>query len=537
MHAQDLLDVLENNERLQSSLDFQTITNLTEDLSGKDFKGELKFSTIPSGLGITVLLDEKKFLDKKFFNQFPINSLGLTIKNGVVSPDQYFFMGTEHPFFNIHFGVGYSKKIKGEAKDLITLPFSFLHKNANCVHNGIMITSYDGQGFSNTIFQISSETCAYLKFDYVSVFETTSKNLPKKNKPTASREAAQNFPISDVYVKYKINTKVFADNISFKAENVTLFGLVDDNAHYVSECNTRAGKYPICDQLLLPSYSLAKTLSGSLSMSLIENSYEQISSLKVSDLIAECDSKKWGDVTLENLSDMATGNFFKLAFDEDESGLKQLNFIFDTETSRDKVSLACDAYPRKSRPGKRFVYHTSDTYLLGESYNNYLKSNTDLRDYYSELLVPFLNSIGASYAMSTTLRTADESAQPLTGWGMYMLRTDLVKLSKFFHMVMDSSNQKFSFLKDGLTNFDDVYDAIPGANIFYNNGFWIRKYKTGTFSCNKETWVPFMSGFGGITVAFLPNNMTYYYFSDGYTFSWDTAVFAANEIRPFCKVD
>ncbi len=44
-----------------------------------------------------------------------------------------------------------------------------------------------------------------------------------------------------------------------------------------------------------------------------------------------------------------------------------------------------------------------------------------------------------------------------------------------------------------------------------------------------------MSGFGGITYALLPNGMTYYYFSDGYTFAWESAVIAANQIKPFCN--
>ena len=44
----------------------------------------------------------------------------------------------------------------------------------------------------------------------------------------------------------------------------------------------------------------------------------------------------------------------------------------------------------------------------------------------------------------------------------------------------------------------------------------------------------FMSGFGGITFAFFPNGMTYYYFSDGYDYAWESAVFSSNAIKPFC---
>jgi hypothetical protein len=142
-----------------------------------------------------------------------------------------------------------------------------------------------------------------------------------------------------------------------------------------------------------------------------------------------------------------------------------------------------------------------------------------------------------SYATNHSLRTVDESAQPYTGWGMYFLPGDLVKLSNFVHKIKKDRSEKFSFLKDVFKKPEEALIAIPGTNLFYNNGFWLRKYNKGTFGCKEETWVPFMSGFGGITMAFLPNNMTYYYFSDGYTYSWDSAVFTANEIKPFCKIN
>jgi hypothetical protein len=289
--------------------------------------------------------------------------------------------------------------------------------------------------------------------------------------------------------------------------------------------------------MLLPSYSLAKSLAGTLGLSLVENNYSNVSKLPVAEMVEECNGKKWQDVSLEDLSDMATGNFINPTFDLDEAGLKQTGFVFDKLTDAEKINLACSVYPRKSKPGTRFVYHTSDTYILGKALNEFLAKNAETEDYYAELLSPFLKNLGMSYAIEDSLRTEDEIKQPYTGWGMYLLRGDLQKLSTFIHEQKEDQSEKFSFLKDALKKPNDALIAIPGANIFYNNGFWLRKYNKGTFGCKEDTWVPFMSGFGGITLAFLPNNMTYYYFSDGYTFAWDSAVFAANEIKPFCTTN
>jgi hypothetical protein len=53
--------------------------------------------------------------------------------------------------------------------------------------------------------------------------------------------------------------------------------------------------------------------------------------------------------------------------------------------------------------------------------------------------------------------------------------------------------------------------------------------------CQNPTWIPFLSGYGGITVALMPNGMNYYYFSDGGVFSWARAAAEANRIRTFCQ--
>jgi len=49
--------------------------------------------------------------------------------------------------------------------------------------------------------------------------------------------------------------------------------------------------------------------------------------------------------------------------------------------------------------------------------------------------------------------------------------------------------------------------------------------------------ISFMSGFGGITVALLPNNSIYYYFSDNQEYAWDRAVNASNKMEPFCETN
>jgi len=539
IHSESLIEVLEGKKRLSSGINFKELPKLTTKENGQDFSGTLTLNQRPKGFGVTVLRDEKGLHSDSNFTLFPIDAINLSSIDGTIVPEVKINLATEHPYFNFHAGLGTNKQLKNSKNALITLPFSFLQKNANCVHNGIMLAVYDGENILNTVFQISSETCAYYKFDYIALHEAKLKQDESIKPITENLDSAEAkiTPINALYGSYDIKTKVFADSDNFIAENVSLYGLIDKNIHYSSVCQTRKGPYPLCDQMLLPSYSLAKSLAGTLGLSLVENNYSNVSKLPVAEMVEECNGKKWQDVSLEDLSDMATGNFINPTFDLDEAGLKQTGFVFDKLTDAEKINLACSVYPRKSKPGTRFVYHTSDTYILGKALNEFLANNTETEDYYAELLSPFLKNLGMSYAIEDSLRTEDEIKQPYTGWGMYLLRGDLQKLSTFIHEQKEDQSEKFSFLKDALKKPNDALIAIPGANIFYNNGFWLRKYNKGTFGCKEDTWVPFMSGFGGITLAFLPNNMTYYYFSDGYTFAWDSAVFAANEIKPFCTTN
>lgn len=67
----------------------------------------------------------------------------------------------------------------------------------------------------------------------------------------------------------------------------------------------------------------------------------------------------------------------------------------------------------------------------------------------------------------------------------------------------------------------------------HNNGFWSREFSTADDAAFAAPFsVPFMSGFGGITVALMPNGSSYYVFSDNNEFSWVDVVAESNRISP-----
>jgi len=534
--SQELADVLWSKAQLSNTFHYADISKAAIDLpnNGKSFSGILKVDQPAIGIGYNVIIDSRKIYQDNHKN-IPKFEIEISSLDGKVYPKNTKIIETNHLFWNIQFGVGSSKLEISSSNTLITLPFSLIHKSANCIHNGIGVFSISNDNqISNIIFEIASETCAYYKFDYVGLY---SANFQLTNAlPNLSNNSDKNIiSIENLYKRYNLTNKSFLNSDYIDPSNVTMFGLIDSNNHYVSSCMTRLGNYPFCDQILLPSYSLAKSIAGTFSLSLLESQYGSISNLYVSDLVPECYGRKWKNVTLNNLSDMSTGQYFNSIHDFDESSVASSEVIFMFEEHKDKIKKACSAFPKKTKPGTRFVYHTSDTYILGLALNNYLKSNSNRKDYFNDVLIPFLESNNLSQTSQSVLATNDNIKQSYTGWGMFFLRSDLDRLATIIHNIKNNSSTQLTYLYDALNpNDNNSLLAIPSVNIYYNNGFWSRKFDKNIFNCSEDVWIPFMSGFGGITFAFFPNGMSYYYFSDGYEFAWESAIFSSHSIKPFC---
>ena len=534
--SQELADVLWNKTQLSNTFHYADISKAAIDLpnNGKSFSGILKVDQPAVGIGYNVIIDSRKIYQDNHKN-IPKFEIEISSLDGKVYPKNTKIIETNHLFWNIQFGVGSSKLETSSSNTLITLPFSLIHKSANCIHNGIGVFSISNDNqISNIIFEIASETCAYYKFDYVGLYSANFQFI--NTVPDLSNNSGKNIiSIENLYNRYNLTNKSFLNSDYIDPSNVTIFGLIDSNNHYVSSCMTRLGNYPFCDQILLPSYSLAKSIAGTFSLSLLESQYGSISNLYVSDLVPECYGRKWKNVTLNNLSDMSTGQYFNSTHDFDESSVASSEVIFMFEEHKDKIKKACSAFPKKTKPGTRFVYHTSDTYILGVALNNYLQSNSNRKDYFNDVLIPFLESNNLSQTSQSVLATNDNINQSYTGWGMFFLRSDLDRLSTIIHNIKNNSSTQLTYLYDALNpNDNNSLLAIPSVNIYYNNGFWSRKFDKDIFNCSEDVWIPFMSGFGGITFAFFPNGMSYYYFSDGYEFAWESAIFSSHSIKPFC---
>ena len=153
-------------------------------------------------------------------------------------------------------------------------------------------------GKLNNSYVLSSETCAYFQFNYVAIFES---NFEEQEVNFVEYEYDFNIrEFDDIYKKYPdIEMNSFADSSEFDEDELTTYGFYDGQDHFIGPCKTRSGDYPFCLDILLPAYSLTKTISGTLGVAAYEKKYGSIKDLEVKDLLSFCTNKKWDDVTLE----------------------------------------------------------------------------------------------------------------------------------------------------------------------------------------------------------------------------------------------
>ncbi|HVH33630.1 MAG TPA: choice-of-anchor D domain-containing protein [Tahibacter sp.] len=427
----------------------------------------------------------------------------------------------------------------------VALPFALQQKNANCMHNGVMTFLFKNDGsVSKVAYQIAGETCLYFKVDLWGLLAATYAPHAVNNAAglTADYQAEIGGrmpvkPLAALATDYPgTDPAKFAAPGGKDPQHISLAGFVIDGTHYVGGCATRRGTYPYCESLVVPSYSSAKSVFAGLTLMRLEKKYPGIFNRKIADYVPDCAANgNWGDVTFANALDMATGNYALAGYMSDEDAT-HTNNLFLPEDHASKISYACTYYSRKAAPGTKWIYHTSDTYVLGTAMNAYLKGQqgSGADNFVDTLLGDVLMPLGVGRTAEFTRRTYDAVQQPFTGWGLMWLRDDVAKFGNFLANSQSQSVLDQAQLDAALQRNPADRGLAPLTGYRYNNGFWAHEVSANMAGCSSELWIPFMSGYGGITVLILPNHSVYYYFSDDDQYVWMDAAVASHAIRSLC---
>lgn len=430
------------------------------------------------------------------------------------------------------------------------LPFSLEEVNENCVHNGVLTFLFrPGGAMSRVAYQVSSETCAYFKVDLWGVVDARLAPGKVADRDAVARayrqEVAARLPrkaIETLAVDYPgVNPANFGHPADVTPADMTTWGVVVDGVHYTGGCPTRAGPYPFCEVLDLPSYSVAKSIFASAALMRLERLDPGARSLRVTDYVPECAANgRWSGVTFEHLSDMASGLYDSPVPFADESAARTVERFFLPVSHRDKIDYACNSSPRQEEPGRRSVYRTVDTYILGTALNARLRRTRGAgSDIFDDVVVHDLwRPLQLSPVTKVSRRTRDEVAQPFAGFGLVLQADDVAKLGQFFSPLNDAADAVLDRgMRRAALQLEPADRGLPAGtadSMRYNNGFWALPV-ADLPGCAQEQFIPYLSGFGGVSIVLLPNGVTYYYFSDNDEYRFRRAIDEAAAIRRYCQ--
>ena len=431
----------------------------------------------------------------------------------------------------------------------VALPFALQEINANCTHNGVMTFLFKDDGsVSDVAYQVAQETCEYFKYnlhgkvgaDYTPG-SVTGRDAIISNYVQEYANRLPVKPLSALVTDYpSAGISVSGIGSDQSASHLTAYGVLYNGTHYRGACETRFGEYPYCDVMALPSYSTAKTVVAGLGVMRAEQRYGgSQQNIAISNYVTACSGSQWQDVTLLNALDMATGNYDASGDSVDEGAQKTVSDFFLVDTHADKISHSC-GYSRKTAPGTQFVYHTSDTYIVSRTLQQYHEQQAGSgADYFNDLLVSDIyKPLNLSPLSYQSKRTYDNELQVWGGYGLTLTGDDFAKLGKFMGQDNGQVNGQTvldaSLLADALQQTSNT-GLNTGTASRYQHSVWAYDLSASTqVTCSTPTWLPYMSGFGGIGVVMLPNDMVYYYVSDNNEYGFTKTIKELEKLSPVC---
>jgi hypothetical protein len=475
-------------------------------------------------------------------------------------PVQQGLILTGSPAWNLIVGAG---SVWDQAGDngytRASLPFALIERSQNCVHNGeltFLFSNTQQPSISQVRYQITQETCYYMKVDMWGQVPAhyTREEIPQAGdvKSAYESEMAARVPTKPLSALANDFPDTHVDLAAFlrgrkHPEDVTTFGVYINGIHYASNCPTRYGEYPFCSEMRLPSYSTAKSAFAGVAMMHLGQLFgQEVYANKLTAYLPNVgQDASWNAVSFSNALDMATGHFLSPGFERDEDGPEE-KFLVDEDLDA-KLKDALLTFPRKVPPGVIWDYQSHNTFLATVAMNKLAKEKLGPgADLFNLVRDDIYKPLHISQGMLTTLRTGDSAAgEPEGYFGLFYIQDDVVKIARFLDesggvlngkTVLDPQRLRESLFRDPKT--EGLLTGDPrqrSGTVRYNHAFWARHYTTLEYpQLTCDLWVPYMSGYGGISVVMLPNGVIFYVFSDAEEFVFNDAVLETSKVVPLC---
>jgi CubicO group peptidase (beta-lactamase class C family) len=469
--------------------------------------------------------------------------------NGYLIPARRGLIIADHPMWNILLEPG---RVWQEAGDggysRASLPFALIVKGGNATFNGTLTFVFDDQTISKVWYQVTQETTTYIRANLWGLLEAKYHPGPvtgaEQIRADFAAERAARMPVKPITALADdypgVDVSAFGRGVT--PEHMTWYGVVVNGVNYLGGCQTRFGIYPYCEAMRATSYSTAKSAFVSVALMRLAQKYGvEVADLLIKDTVPEYAASPgdWEQVTFNHALDMSTGNYVSTAFMADDNSEKMGEF-FSAQPFTARIQAAFSA-PHQVDPGTRWVYRTSDTFILTRALHNYLQTREGPdADIYQFVVDEVYRPLGLGPGAYSTMRTADNDwqGQAEGGYGQWWIPDDITKIGTFLIADGGKINGE-QILHPGLLAAALQQDPNDrGVKIdsqrMYNNSLWANHY-TPSDGYDCEFWVPQMLGVSGNVVALFPNGITYYYFSDNQEFTWDSALRETGKVAPICR--
>jgi hypothetical protein len=455
---------------------------------------------------------------------------------------------TDHPYWNYILEPG---RVWQEENDhgysRASFPFALVVKGGNATFNGTMTFLFNDDKVSNVWYQITQETTSFTRANFWGLLQAEYHLETVPNSSTIIEdfdlEIKGRFPTKSIELLAQdypeVDLSAFGRGVT--PEHMTWYGFVIDGINYLGGCQTRFGIYPYCESMRATSYSTAKSAFASVALMRLMQKYgPEVAELRIQDYVPEAAESpgNWDQVTFNHTLDMATGNYSSPGFHVDEDS-PQMNAFFEAQPYANRIKHAFD-WPHSSDPGKRWVYRTSDTFIVTRAMQNYLitQEGPD-SDIFEFVVEEVYRPLGIGPGFFSTMRTADNGwqGQAEGGFGLWWIPDDITKISSFLlsanGQIKGDQVLQPDMLSASLQRNPDDRGVRIDPQRMYNNGFWANRYmEANGYDC--DFWVVQMLGVSGNVIALIPNGTIYYYFSDNQEFTWDSAVQESNKLLPIC---
>jgi hypothetical protein len=536
------------------------------------FEGTLSWRPAPAGLFRMVfeIPELTKGGHKERLNQLPPLRMPFVQNGSFLIPANAGLVITGSASWNLIIGTGRAWSEKADhGYTRASVPFALVWRNDGCVHNGtftFLFSKNAKPNVSNIAYQITGEGCAYLQFDMGGqVAASYEPGRVPEGAALAAAEAAEvsaRMPMrsfSDLsrdFPKSGFDPKAFLAEFEHP-ENVAAYGIVFRGIHYTSGCATRGtahglGTYPYCAQMRYPSYSTAKSVFAGLALMRLAQRYgrELYDRPMKDDLpqLLSADKADWSAVTYGHSNDMATGNYLSSEEEADEDS-SLMNRFLDLEAFDELIAKAPRLFPHRAAPGTTFVYHSSDTFIQTQAMNAFLKRHEGrTADLFAMMWAEVYRPLHMSRGFQATMRTDNRANGAPWGYaGLFWSIDDLAKLAAFLSVgdgridgqqIIDPKRLQealFRTPQSGLQVSDWEQHPKVKNSYVYNHNFWGKRVGPEEFpSIRCRFIVPIMSGYGGVTVMFLPNGAAYYVLADGNEYLHHAPIEQIGRLAPYC---